>query len=123
MTFSLIVLILLFDTAFANYDSQIKQVDQLVEKNMKTIKSSEKLDIPEYKGDTLTFQRLSKIRNVFNIDHLLPFEKRRIRTVKKKAKETVKLKPIIVPKDLEKVMDKKKQGYKNIRLIHLHLKD
>lgn len=108
MTFSLIVFILLFDTGFANYDSQIKQVDQLVEKNMKTIKSSEKLDIPEYKGDTLTFQRLSEIRNVFNIDHLLPFEKRRVRTVKKKAKETVKLKPIIVPKDLEKVIDKKK---------------
>ncbi len=74
---SIVLLAGVYGQAIASYDSQIKQVDDLVKMNMKTIKSTEKLDIPEYKGDTLTFERLSKIRNVFNVDHFLPFEKKK----------------------------------------------
>lgn len=103
-----IIIVLSFNIALASYDNQVKQIDQLIQKNMKTIKSSEKLDIPEYKGDTLTFQRLSKIRNVFNIDHFLPFEKRRVRTPKKVKKKKTELKPIVVPKDLQIIMNEKK---------------
>ena len=98
-----------YSQAIANYDSQVKQIDELIQMNMKTIKSTEKLDIPEYKGDTLTFERLSKIRNVFNIDHLLPFEKRKVREpVAKQQQNVVKLKPIKIPKELQRIMDKKK---------------
>lgn len=92
--------------AFASYASRTKEVDQLIQKNMETIKSTERLDIPEYKGDTLTFQRLSKVRNVFNIDHLLPFEKRKP-VVKSNKKKAPKQKPITVPKKLQLLMDKK----------------
>ena len=76
---SIVLFVGVYSQAIASYDSQIKQVDELIKMNMKTIKTTEKLDIPEYKGDTLTFERLSKIRNVFNVDHLLPFEKRKVR--------------------------------------------
>ena len=106
---SIVLLVGVYGQAIASYDSQIKQVDDLVETNMKTIKSTEKLDIPEYKGDTLTFERLSKIRNVFNIDHFLPFEKRKIREpVVKQHQNVVKLKPIKIPEELQKIMNKKK---------------
>ncbi|MFT4693444.1 MAG: type IV pilus assembly protein PilP [Francisella sp.] len=108
---STIILISVCNEALAAYSSQVKQVDELIQMNMKTIKSGEKLDIPEYKGDTLTFERLSKIRNVFNIDHFLPFEKRKIREpahIANNKQKTVKLKPIIIPEELQKIMDRKK---------------
>ena len=106
------ILLLSFSTeAMASYSSQIKRIDELIEGDMKTIKSTERLDIPEYKGDTLSFERLSKIRNVFNMDHFLPFEKRRVRepvrTVRKKQ-AVVELKPIVIPEELQEIMDKKK---------------
>lgn len=107
--FKLLIFMLIissFSIAFASYDSRTAQIDQLIQKNMKSIKSTERLDIPEYKGDTLTFERLSKIRNVFNIDHLLPFEKK-TPIIKSAPKKVVKLKPIIVPPELQKIMDTK----------------
>ena len=103
--------------AIASYDSQIKRVNELIKMNMETIKSTEKLDIPEYKGDTLTFERLSKIRNVFNLAHLLPFEKRKVRKpVAKVQQNVVKLKPIKVPEELQKIMDKEKTTLQNYPL-------
>lgn len=69
----LIVLIGGYNLGFASYESRINEVNQLIQTNIKSVKSTEKLDIPEYKGDILTFERLSKIRNVFNMDH---FEKK-----------------------------------------------
>ena len=108
---SFVLLVSAYSQAIASYDSQIKQVDELIQKNMNAIKSTEKLDIPEYKGDTLTFERLSKIRNVFNEDHFLPFEKRKVREPIAKQQQntqnTVKLKPIIIPKELQTIMDEK----------------
>ncbi|WP_081947007.1 pilus assembly protein PilP [Candidatus Francisella endociliophora] len=103
----LIILISVYSVSFASYESRTKKIDQLIETKMKTIKSSEKLDIPEYKGDTLTFERLSKIRNVFNIDHLLPFEKRKPIVKSEPEKKVVKLKPIVVPKELQIIMKQK----------------
>lgn len=107
---TLMVLISSFNFAFANYKARTQEVDQLINSKMKTIKSSEKLDIPEYKGDTLTFERLSKIRNIFNMDHFLPFEKR-APIVNYEAstpqKKIVKLKPITIPNDLKKIMNHK----------------
>ena len=116
-----ILLIFLFigvySQAIASYDSQIKQIDDLIQMNVKTIKSTEKLDIPKYKGDTLTFERLSKIRNVFNADHVLPFEKRRVReSVAKQQKNVVELKPIKVPEELQMLMDRKKTTLQNYPL-------
>jgi len=108
---SFILLLSVSNSAVASYSAQTKRVDKLIEDNMKTIKSTERLDIPEYKGDTLTFERLSKIRNVFNIDHFLPFEKRKVRepvrTVQKNQ-PIVKLKPITIPRELQEIMDMKK---------------
>lgn len=94
-----------YSLSFANYESRVKQIDQLIANKMSTIKSSEKLEIPEYKGDTLTFKRLSKIRNLFDINHSLPFEKKKI--TPKQHKEVVKLKPIIIPPQLQEIMDAK----------------
>ncbi|MGX9893907.1 hypothetical protein [Francisella orientalis] len=72
----LMLMITSYSYCYASYETRIDQVNQLIQNSTKSMKSSEKIDIPEYKGDTLTFERLSKIRNVFNIDHTLPFEKR-----------------------------------------------
>ncbi|API86853.1 pilus assembly protein PilP [Francisella uliginis] len=94
-----------FSLSFASYESRIKQIDQLIQNKMRTIKSSEKLEIPEYKGDTLTFERLSKIRNLFDINHGLPFEKKKKTQTKKK--KVVKLKPIVIPPQLQKIMTTK----------------
>ncbi|AJI52357.1 pilus assembly protein PilP [Francisella philomiragia] len=103
----LMLMITSYSYCYASYETRIDQVNQLIQNSTKSMKSSEKLDIPEYKGDTLTFERLSKIRNVFNIDHTLPFEKRvPIKGVKQKQ-EVVKLKPIIIPEELKEVMNTK----------------
>ncbi|MFV9925353.1 MAG: pilus assembly protein PilP [Francisella endosymbiont of Hyalomma scupense] len=103
----LIVLIGGYNLGFASYESRINEVNQLIQTNMKSVKSTEKLDIPEYKGDTLTFERLSKIRNVFNMDHYLPFEKKVPIIRSQQNKNIVKLKPIVVPPELQKIMDAK----------------
>lgn len=103
----LIVLISGYNLGFASYESRINEVNQLIQTNMKSVKSTEKLDIPEYKGDTLTFKRLSKIRNVFNMDHYLPFEKKLPIIRSQQNKNIVKLKPIVVPPELQKIMDAK----------------
>ena len=103
----LIVLIGGYNLGFASYESRINEVNQLIQTNIKSVKSTEKLDIPEYKGDTLTFERLSKIRNVFNMDHYLPFEKKVPIIRSQKNKNIVKLKPIVVPPELRKIMDAK----------------
>ncbi|MDE4974328.1 pilus assembly protein, partial [Francisella tularensis subsp. holarctica] len=66
-----------------------------------------KLDIPEYKCDTLTFERLSKIRIVFNMDHYLPFEKKAPIIISQQNKNIFKLKPIVIPPELQKIMDAK----------------
>ena len=120
---SLAILVFGFNSAFASYESRTKQIDQLIESKIKSVKSSEKLDIPEYKGDTLTFERLSKIRNIFNIDHFLPFEKRVPIVKAQPKKKVVKLKPIVVPKELQKIMDHKptrlQQYPLNLSLIHI----
>ena len=114
---SFILLISICGKAVANYGSQVKQIDELIQLNMQTIKSTEKLDIPEYKGDTLTFERLSKIRDVFNVGHLLPFEKRKVREpIVKQQQNVVKLKPIIIPEELQKIMDEKKTALQNYPL-------
>lgn len=111
------VLLGVYSSATASYDNQIKKIDELIQMNMQTIKSRERLEIPEYKGDTLTFERLSKIRNVFNVDHLLPFEKRKVREpVVKKQQDVVKLKPIKVPSELQQIMNKKKNSLQSYPL-------
>lgn len=94
-----------YSLSFANYESRIKQIDQMIQQKMRTIKSTEKLEIPEYKGDTLTFERLSKIRNLFDINHSLPFEKKK--GTKVQEKKVVKLKPIVIPSQLQKIMQTK----------------
>ncbi|WP_150467455.1 pilus assembly protein PilP [Francisella sp. SYW-9] len=94
-----------YSLSFASYDSRVKQIDQFIQNKMRTIKSSEKLEIPEYKGDTLSFERLSKIRNLFDINHSLPFEKKRQTQTQKK--KIVKLKPIVIPPPLQKIMQTK----------------
>ncbi|MED7788938.1 pilus assembly protein PilP [Francisella sp. 19X1-34] len=94
-----------YSLSFANYESRVKQIDQLIQNKMKTIKSSEKLEIPEYKGDTLSFERLSKIRNLFDINHSLPFERKKQTQAQKK--KVVKLKPIVIPPQLQKIMESK----------------
>ncbi|AJI72392.1 hypothetical protein FTDG_00715 [Francisella tularensis subsp. novicida GA99-3548] len=105
-----IILISSYNLAFASYESRINEVNQLIQANMKSVKSTEKLDIPEYKGDTLTFERLSKIRNVFNMDHYLPFEKKAPIIRSQQNKNIVKLKPIVIPPELQKIMDAKASG-------------
>ncbi|MDE5031995.1 pilus assembly protein, partial [Francisella tularensis subsp. holarctica] len=75
--------------------------------NMKSVKSTEKLYIPEYTVDTLTFERLSKIRNFFNMDHYLPFEKKAPIFISQQNKNIVKLKPIVIPPELQNIMDAK----------------
>ncbi|AJI57914.1 pilus assembly, PilP family protein [Francisella philomiragia] len=103
----LILLITGYSNCYASYQTRIDQVNQLIQNSTKTTKSTEKLDIPEYKGDTLTFERLSKIRNIFNIDHTLPFEKRVPIKGVKETQEVVKLKPIVIPDELKEVMGNK----------------
>ncbi|APC91817.1 MULTISPECIES: pilus assembly protein PilP [Francisella] len=104
-----IVLISSYNLGFASYDSRVNEVNQLIQANMKSVKSTEKLDIPEYKGDILTFERLSKIRNVFNIEHYLPFEKK-VLIIKSQQNKKIELKPIIIPPELQKIMDTKATG-------------
>ncbi|MBK2258494.1 pilus assembly protein PilP [Francisella philomiragia] len=96
-----------YSNCYASYQTRIDQVNQLIQNSTKTTRSTEKLDIPEYKGDTLTFERLSKIRNIFNIDHMLPFEKRVPIKGVKQTQEVVKLKPIVIPDELKEVMSNK----------------
>ncbi|MEY8767948.1 pilus assembly protein PilP [Francisella philomiragia] len=103
----LILLIAGYSNCYASYQTRIDQVNQLIQNSTKTTRSTEKLDIPEYKGDTLTFERLSKIRNIFNIDHMLPFEKRVPIKGVKQTQEVVKLKPIVIPEELKEVMSNK----------------
>ncbi|GAB4223899.1 MAG: pilus assembly protein PilP [Francisella sp.] len=92
--------------AFANYESRVEEINNLIKFNEENIKSTEKLDIPEYKGDVLTFERLSKIRNIFNFDHYLPFErKEQVIRHDKEKKTTFKLKPIVIPPELKKIMN------------------
>ncbi|MDE4984544.1 pilus assembly protein, partial [Francisella tularensis subsp. holarctica] len=54
-----IILIGSYNLAFASYESRINEVNQFIQANMKIVKSTENLDIPDYKGDTLTYERLS----------------------------------------------------------------
>ncbi|AEI36161.1 MULTISPECIES: pilus assembly protein PilP [Francisella] len=107
---SFVLLLSSYGSCYANYETRINQVNELIQNRTKTMKSTEKLDIPEYKGDTLTFERLSKIRNVFNVDHALPFEKKvPIKGIEQKQ-QVVKLKPIVVPEELKEVMNTKPTG-------------
>ncbi|QIW10055.1 pilus assembly protein PilP [Francisella sp. LA112445] len=103
--FTTIIFLGTYSLSFASYDSRVKQIDQFIQDKMRTIKSSEKLEIPEYKGDTLSFERLSKIRNLFDINHSLPFEKKK--QVQSQQKKVVKLKPIVIPPQLQKIMETK----------------
>lgn len=118
----LIVLIGGYNLGFASYESRINEVNQLIQTNMKSVKSTEKLDIPKYKGDTLTFERLSKIRNVFNMDHYLPFEKKLPIIRSQQNKNIVKLKPIVVPPELQKIMDAKTTSLQRYPLDSFKLK-
>lgn len=120
---SIIILVSIYSKAVASYESQIKQVDKLIQTNMDTIKSKEKLDIPEYKGDTLTFERLSKIRNIFNIDHLLPFEKRKpSKLIRQRPQKPQKLQPIKVPQELQEIMDKRETSLQHYPLSNFTFK-
>ncbi|GMN88539.1 pilus assembly protein PilP [Francisella sciaenopsi] len=106
----LVLMIVSYGNCYASYETRIDQVNQLIQNSTKSMKSTEKLDIPEYKGDTLTFERLSKIRNVFSIDHTLPFEKKipiQRNNEDLQKREVVKLKPIFIPEELKDVMNAK----------------
>jgi len=59
--------------AFADYNSDVDLLNKYIADKYQSIKSTEKLEIPEYKGETLTFEKLSKIRNIFKLAHELPF--------------------------------------------------
>jgi type IV pilus assembly protein PilP len=59
--------------AFADYNSDVELLNKYISDKYQSIKSSEKLEIPEYKGDILTFEKLSKIKNIFSLAHELPF--------------------------------------------------
>lgn len=103
----LMLMIASYNECYASYETRIDHVNQLINNSTKNMKSTEKLDIPEYKGDTLTFERLSKIRNIFNVDHTLPFEKKASIGGVKQKQEVVKLKPIVIPDELKEIMDTK----------------
>ncbi|AJC49560.1 pilus assembly protein PilP [Allofrancisella guangzhouensis] len=95
-----------YSIAFANYTDRTKEIDNLIINKLQTTKSSEKFKVPEYKGDVLTFERLSKIRNIFSMNHYLPFEKRE--TLPQQKLNVAKPKPILVPPELERRMNVKK---------------
>ncbi|KEI35914.1 pilus assembly protein PilP [Allofrancisella frigidaquae] len=95
-----------YGIAFANYAAKTKEIDNLIINKIQTTKSTEKLKVPEYKGDILTFERLSKIRNIFSMNHYLPFEKRE--PLPQQESKVARPKPIIMPPELEKVMNAKK---------------
>ena len=103
---------LLYGTVFANYDTRYQQIDALIIKNQQSSKSTENIEIPEYKGDVLTYERLSKIRNVCNLRHELPFEKKKVignggMVAKSKIVSKV-ISDIFIPEQLKVIMDQKK---------------
>jgi type IV pilus assembly protein PilP len=106
---------MIYSVSFASYESRVKQINDYINKNQSRTIKANSLDIPEYKGDILNYERLSKIRNIFNLKHDLPFEKKNIIVSKRvhTRTQTKKLKPIIVPKPLQKIMDTRKTELQN----------
>lgn len=99
----------IFNLSYANYATRVAKIDAAIQGSMKRAKSNEKINIPKYRGDTLSFKRLSKIRDIFNLDHTLPFEKKPTPKARHKAvkKEVPKVKPIVVPEELLNIMNQK----------------
>ena len=58
---------------FANYTDSVDILNKYIADKYIQIKSNEKLEIPEYKGDIFSFEQLSKIKNIFSLAHELPF--------------------------------------------------
>ena len=63
------------NTAFAAMSNA--EVDSLISDKYNDIKSNERLSIPKYSGDVLTFKRLSTIKNIFSFNHELPFKEKK----------------------------------------------
>lgn len=106
---------MLCSVSFASYESRVKQINDSIKTHQSRTVTENNLDIPEYKGDILNYDRLSKIRNIFNLKHDLPFKKKNLLVSKRinKISQVQKLKPIIVPEPLQKIMDTRKTELQN----------
>lgn len=104
LRFSLfIILINITVSIYASTNSEFVDIDNMIINNKKTLKSTEKLIMPDYGVDIVTFERLSKIRDIFDLAHELPFQKKETSAVEMKEK-----KEEVIPEELQQLMQKKK---------------
>ena len=111
--FMLIMIFLYYQSSFANYNSQIKYIDELIKKDKKIIKADKEPSIPNYQGDMLNFDRLSHVKNIFDLNHELPFSKKKLEEKpqqKINKLETVRSKTVAPPPQLQKIISSKEKA-------------
>ncbi|MFC4891462.1 pilus assembly protein PilP [Pseudofrancisella aestuarii] len=118
LRFSLFIFLMsVYVSTYASTNSQFVDIDNMIINNKKTLKSTEKLIMPDYGVDIVTFERLSKIRNIFNLSHELPFQKKETSAGQMREKKEAD-----IPEELQQLMTKKKTFLENFPINSFRFK-